>query len=60
MDDRIRVLVVDDEEVVRLSYRRVLRTALVMAAGDGDEALNLIGGHFDVVLLDMRMPAWTA
>ena len=24
MEDRIRVLVVDDEEVVRLGYRRVL------------------------------------
>lgn len=59
MDDRIRVLVVDDEEVVRLSYRRVLSDGsfTVMAAGDGDEALNLMdGGRFDVVLLDMRMP----
>jgi two-component system response regulator AtoC len=59
MDDRIRVLVVDDEEVVRLSYRRVLSNGsfTVMAAGDGDEALNLMdGGRFDVVLLDMRMP----
>ena len=59
MDDRIRVLVVDDEEVVRLSYRRVLSNGsfTVMAAGNGNEALDLMdGGRFDVVLLDMRMP----
>jgi len=59
MEARIRVLVVDDEEVVRLGYRRVLSADgfSVMAAGDGPEALTLMGsGPFDVVLLDMRMP----
>jgi len=59
MEDRIRVLVVDDEEVVRLGYRRVLSTDgfRVMAAGDGAEALDLMAGdRFDVVLLDLRMP----
>jgi len=59
MTDRIRVLVVDDEEVVRLGYRRVLSADgfRVMAAGDGREALDLMGGdRFDVVLMDMRMP----
>jgi len=59
MEDRIRVLVVDDEEVVRLGYRRVLSTDSfrVMAAGDGPEALSLMSGdRFDVVLLDLRMP----
>jgi two-component system response regulator AtoC len=59
MEDRIRVLVVDDEEVVRLGYRRVLSADgfRVIAAGDGNEALDLMGGdRFDVVLLDLRMP----
>ena len=59
MEDRIRVLVVDDEEVVRLGYRRVLSTDgfRVMAAGNGAEALDLrAGDRFDVVLLDLRMP----
>lgn len=59
MEDRIRVLVVDDEEVVRLGYRRVLSTDgfTVTAAGDGAEALDMMdGGRFDVVLLDMRLP----
>ena len=59
MDGRIRVLVVDDEEVVRLGYRRVLSADgfCVMAVGNGSEALDLMGdGRIDVVLLDMRMP----
>ncbi len=59
MEDRIRVLVVDDEEVVRLGYRRVLSSDgfRVTAAGGGHEALDLMGGdRFDVVLLDLRMP----
>ena len=59
MADKIRVLVVDDEEVVRLGYRRVLSADgfRVMAAGNGREALDLMGdAGFDVVLLDMRMP----
>lgn len=59
MEDRIRVLVVDDEEVVRLGYRRVLSTDgfRVIAAGGGAEALELMAGdRFDVVLLDLRMP----
>ncbi len=59
MAERIRVLVVDDEEVVRLGYRRVLSASgfRVMAAGDGHEALDLMDADsFDVVLLDMKMP----
>jgi DNA-binding NtrC family response regulator len=59
MEGKIRVLVVDDEEVVRLGYRRVLSQDgfSVMAAGNGTEALDMMdGGSFDVVLLDMRMP----
>jgi len=59
MEERIRVLVVDDEEVVRLGYRRVLSTDgfRVMAAGNGPEALEMMtGDRFDVVLLDLRMP----
>jgi len=58
-DARIRVLVVDDEEVVRLGYRRVLSGDgfTVMAAGNGSEALALMADkRFDVVLLDLRMP----
>lgn len=53
------ILIVDDEEVVRRSFSRVLagahcRTASVV---DGEEALRaLTRERFDVVLLDLRMP----
>jgi DNA-binding NtrC family response regulator len=53
------VLVIDDEEVVRLGYRRVLSGDgfRVMSAGCGAEALELMAGNrFDVVLLDLRLP----
>lgn len=59
MDDKIRVLVVDDEEVVCLSYQRLLsgNSFSVMAALDGDAALKIMEERsFDVVLLDLRMP----
>jgi len=59
MEDRIRVLVVDDEEVVRLGYRRVLSSDgfRVAAAASGPDALEqMAGSRFDVVLLDLRMP----
>ncbi len=52
MEDRIRVLVVDDEEVIRLGYRRVLSgdSFSVMSAGGGTEALELMADkRFDVV-----------
>ncbi len=55
----IRVLVVDDEEMITLNYRRVLSANgfRVMAAGNGLEALELMGvDRFDVVLLDLQMP----
>ena len=54
-----RILIVDDDEVVRRSYRRSLESVScnVAAAGDGNEALRTMERNpFDVVLLDMRMP----
>lgn len=56
-----RVLLVDDEEVVRRVSARILRRAgfEVEEAGDGAEALTLFcpnPDHFDVVLLDLVMP----
>ncbi len=54
-----RVLVVDDEDVVIRSCRRVLSDSgfEVEAATDGSAALEKIGQHeFDVVLLDIMMP----
>ncbi len=53
------ILIVDDEEVVRLSHARVLSTPYcqVETAGNGAEALHALERQsFDVVLLDLRMP----
>jgi DNA-binding NtrC family response regulator len=59
MSEKTKILVVDDEEVVRYSYARSLsgRHCLVEAAQSGQDALLLLDqGDFDLVLLDLRMP----
>lgn len=59
MNGKTRILVVDDEEVVRLSYARALTGdhCSVEEAWNGQEALQIMGrDSFDVVLLDLRMP----
>jgi DNA-binding NtrC family response regulator len=53
------VLIVDDDEVVRLSHLRSLKSAYcdIEAVGDGEDALRVMEQQrFDVVLLDLRMP----
>lgn len=58
----IRVLVVDDQALVRHGIRTLLEMAgidVVAEAADGQEALAEIGRTGpDVVLLDLRMPRW--
>ena len=57
--DRIKILIVDDEETVRMLFRRVLQAAGydVATAADGKEALAVIAdSDIDVVLLDINMP----
>lgn len=59
MNDKANVLIVDDEEVVRLSHLRSLEDAdcNTRAAEDGGMAIQLMEEHpIDVVLLDLRMP----
>jgi DNA-binding NtrC family response regulator len=59
MNRKPEILIVDDEEVVRRSYSRILGGAQcnVDAVLNGDEALRAMEGHaYDVVLLDLRMP----
>jgi two-component system response regulator AtoC len=59
MSAKANILVVDDDEVVRLSHLRSLRGPSwnVEAAWDGNEALRAMERRsFDVVLLDLRMP----
>ena len=58
MTTRARILVIDDDEVVRLSYAMSLAADYDMqTASDGTQALSLMQGRpADVVLLDQRMP----
>lgn len=59
MDEKTRILVVDDEEVVRLSHIRTLASMHcdVEVVPDGSEALRQMEQRAaDVVLLDLRMP----
>jgi len=59
VDADTRILVVDDDEVVRLSYLRSLAGAdwNVESVWDGNDALRVMEEKpFDVVLLDLRMP----
>ena len=59
MQDKTKILVIDDEEVVRLSHRRILAGERfnVETVLDGAEGLQLLEQHpVDVVLLDLRMP----
>lgn len=54
-----RILVADDEEVIRHACVRILTRAgyEVSTAVNGDDALRqLRGGNFDLVLLDIKMP----
>ena len=55
-----RVLVVDDEETVRLSVSRILQKFgyEVIAAADGSQALDTLGAgrSVDLILMDVTMP----
>ncbi len=56
----IRVLLADDQELVRGGFRLILERAgmvVVAEAGDGQRAVDLAKEHLpDVVLMDIRMP----
>ena len=57
--DVTRVLVVDDEDTIRLVLAKYLRTRgfEVATAESGDSALEtLAGSRFDIMLCDVRMP----
>jgi DNA-binding NtrC family response regulator len=59
MSDKNRILIVDDDEIVRRSYLRSLESIScnIESACDGEQALSTMETKpFDVVLLDMRMP----
>jgi len=54
-----RILIVDDDEPIRVLLDRVLRKEgfTVETARDGCEAVDKLSGeNFDTILLDLRMP----
>ncbi|GAA1432293.1 response regulator transcription factor [Microlunatus lacustris] len=61
MGDEIRVLLVDDQELIRYGFRLVLESrpgiVVVGEAADGARAVGAVGRlQPDVVLMDVRMP----
>ena len=59
MNDKANILIVDDEEVVRLSHLRSLQgtDCNARAAEDGRQAIQVMEQNpCDVILLDLRMP----
>src|SRR5690242_11707652 len=61
MTDRIRVLIADDQEVIRQGLRIVLNHVpdieVVGVAGDGAEAVHMAQKLLpDIVLMDLKMP----
>jgi response regulator NasT len=60
MSAPLRVLIADDEAVIRLGLRAMLEEQgyqVVGEAGDGRRALDLVGKlHPDLVFLDIKMP----
>ena len=57
--ENLTILVVDDEDLVRLALEAVLRWSgyQVLLAGDGDEALTVLEStHVDLLLTDLAMP----
>jgi DNA-binding NarL/FixJ family response regulator len=61
MTEKIRVAIVDDQELIRSALRMMVESQpdleLVGEAGDGIAGLELLRAHrVDVVLMDVRMP----
>lgn len=59
MADKVKLLIVDDEEALRTIIRDELasRGYDVKDADDGDTALAILKGNYqDVVILDVKMP----
>ena len=57
-----RILIVDDEETIRLALRKFLRSRgyEVEIAGSGDQALQILDKQsFSLMLCDVRMPGMT-
>jgi DNA-binding NarL/FixJ family response regulator len=64
LTESIRILIVDDQQLLRLGFRMIFEVEpdleVVGEAGDGTEAIRLTGQtRPDVVLMDVRMPRTT-
>ena len=59
MSDPVRVLVVDDEEMVALSLRRLLKPHHVTTCLEGREAVErFCGDDYDLMFCDLMMPGF--
>ena len=61
MEKELRILVIDDDEVDRMSVCRALRkielSTKILEASNYDEAINyLVNNEFDCIFLDYRLP----
>jgi PleD family two-component response regulator len=58
MGDKIKVLMVDDEEKFRSTTEKILQRKgfETVLAASGEEAINKLGEQPDVVILDVKMP----
>jgi PAS domain S-box-containing protein len=59
MEEKLRILLIDDDEVDRMAVRRALRASqmLVQETGDGATALQMLRQErIDCALLDYRLP----
>lgn len=59
MNEKLRILVVDDESIVRVSCKRILEPEgfHVDIAADGYEAIELIKKQaYDIIITDLKMP----
>ncbi|MFN3739553.1 MAG: response regulator [Thermodesulfovibrionales bacterium] len=59
MNEKTRILVIDDENIVRVSCKRILEPEgfLVELAADGYEAIELIKKQpYDIIITDLKMP----
>ena len=58
MGDKIRVLMVDDEEKFRATTEKILKRKGfdTILAASGEEAINRLNENPDVVILDIKMP----
>ncbi|MFO7600277.1 MAG: response regulator, partial [Candidatus Desulfacyla sp.] len=58
MNESIKVLMVDDEDQFRATTKKILdrRGFTTLLAGSGEEAVEKLKEHPDVVILDVKMP----